>query len=48
LDKAGRLVFDASLIVLADRHRTRSVLTLDHRHFRVLRALDGRPIDLLP
>ncbi|MGQ0742849.1 MAG: PIN domain-containing protein [Acidimicrobiales bacterium] len=39
---------DASLVVLASRHRTRSVLTLDHRHFAVLRGLDDRPFQLLP
>ncbi|MQA16753.1 MAG: PIN domain-containing protein [Pseudonocardiaceae bacterium] len=39
---------DASLVVLADRYHTHRVLTLDHRHFRALRALDGRPFELLP
>lgn len=39
---------DASLVVLADRYRTHRVLTLDHRHFRALRALDGQPFELLP
>lgn len=34
-------VADASLVVLADRHRTRSILTLDRRHFTVLRPLAG-------
>lgn len=29
---------DASIVVLAERHATRDVLTLDERHFRVLRA----------
>jgi predicted nucleic acid-binding protein len=41
-------VADASIVVLADRHRTRSVLTLDHRHFEVLRPLDGGRFRLLP
>jgi predicted nucleic acid-binding protein len=41
-------VADASLLVLADRHRTTSILTLDRRHFGVLRALDGSPLDLVP
>lgn len=41
-------VADASLVVLADRHRTDRVLTLDHRHFAVLRGADGRPFTLLP
>jgi predicted nucleic acid-binding protein len=39
---------DASIVVLADRHRTRSLLTLDHRHFGVLRPLDGGRFRLLP
>jgi predicted nucleic acid-binding protein len=38
---------DASIVVLAERHRTREILTLDQRHFRVLRA--GRqPFRILP
>jgi len=32
---------DASLVVLADRHTTRRILTLDRRHFDVLRPLTG-------
>ncbi len=32
---------DASLVVLADRWSTRQILTLDHRHFDVVRPLDG-------
>lgn len=39
---------DASLVVLADRHRTRSILTLDHRHFDVLRPLGGGRFRVLP
>ena len=39
---------DASLVVLAERHRTRDVLTLDERHFRALRAPGGRRFRLLP
>ncbi|HVM39501.1 MAG TPA: VapC toxin family PIN domain ribonuclease, partial [Acidimicrobiia bacterium] len=39
---------DASIVVLADRSRTRSVLTLDRRHFTALRTLDGRRFTLLP
>ncbi|MEO7556154.1 MAG: VapC toxin family PIN domain ribonuclease [Acidimicrobiales bacterium] len=41
-------VADASLVVLASRHRTRTILTLDHRHFAVLRPLDGGRFRLLP
>lgn len=41
-------VTDASLVVLADRYRTRRIVTLDRRHFSVLRGLDGRPFELLP
>ena len=39
---------DASIVVLADRHRTREVLSLDHRHFDVLRPLSGGRFKLLP
>ncbi len=39
---------DASLVVLADRHRTRELLTLDHRHFDVMRPLSGGRFKLLP
>jgi len=39
---------DASLVVLADRYRTDRILTLDHRHFNVLRTADGAPFKLLP
>ena len=39
---------DASLVVLAARHRTRRVLTLDERHFRAIRSLDGAHFELLP
>lgn len=39
---------DASIVVLAARHRTRSVLTLDERHFRTLRTSTGKPFDVLP
>ena len=38
---------DASLVVLAERHRVRDLLTLDERHFRVLPA-GGKPFRLLP
>jgi uncharacterized protein len=38
---------DASIVVLAERHRTRDVLTLDERHFRILTA-SGKPLRLLP
>ncbi|MGH2382676.1 MAG: hypothetical protein ACRDG7_15860 [Candidatus Limnocylindria bacterium] len=39
---------DASLVVLAHRYGIRDVLTLDERHFRVLRGPGGRPFRLLP
>jgi predicted nucleic acid-binding protein len=41
-------VADASLVVLAQRYRTRTILTLDHRHFDVLRPQDGGRFRLLP
>lgn len=39
---------DASLVVLAHRFRTRKVLTLDRRHFDVIRPIDGGRFTLLP
>jgi uncharacterized protein len=41
-------VADASLVVLAARHRTRTIMTLDRRHFKVVRPLDGGRFRLLP
>jgi len=41
-------VTDASIVVLAARHRTRSVLTLDRRRFGVLRPLDGGRFRIVP
>ncbi len=39
---------DASNVVLANRYGTLDVLTLDERHFRVLRGPRDRPFRLLP
>ncbi len=39
---------DASLVVLAERYGTRTVLTLDRRHFGVLRPLSGGRFRILP
>ena len=39
---------DASNVVLANRYGTLDLLTLDERHFRVLRGPDGLPFRLLP
>lgn len=41
-------VADASIVVLAATFRTRTLLTLDHRHFEVLRPLQGGRFRLLP
>lgn len=41
-------VTDASLVVLAQRFATRSIATLDRRHFDVLRPLDGGRFRLVP
>ena len=41
-------VADASIVVLADRYDTNRVLTLDRRHFGVLRTLAGKPFRLIP
>lgn len=39
---------DAALVYLAQRESMDTVFTLDHRHFHVYRASDGRPFRLLP
>jgi len=39
---------DASLVVVAERHDTRDLLTLDERHFRAVAGPRGRPFRLLP
>ena len=39
---------DASVVVLANRHRTDRVLTFDQRHFRVLRTAKGDSFRILP
>ena len=41
-------ITDASLVVLAERYRTRTILTLDQRHFSVLRPLNGGRFKLIP
>ena len=39
---------DASIVVLAGRHQTVDVLTLDERHFRAITGPRDRPFRLLP
>ncbi|MHB1504252.1 MAG: PIN domain-containing protein [Acidimicrobiales bacterium] len=39
---------DASIVVLAERYRTRTIASLDRRHFDVLRSLDGGYFQVLP
>lgn len=39
---------DASLVVLAQRHDTLDLLTLDERHFRAIAGPRGRPFRILP
>lgn len=41
-------VADASNVVLAERYRTQTIVTLDHRHFDVLRPLAGGRFAVLP
>ncbi|MCU4185149.1 hypothetical protein K6U06_12315 [Acidiferrimicrobium sp. IK] len=41
-------VADASSVVLADRYRTRTIASLDHRHFDTLGSLDGGYFEVLP
>jgi predicted nucleic acid-binding protein len=39
---------DASNVVLADQHRTTTILTLDRRRFEVLRPIGGGRFSILP
>jgi hypothetical protein len=39
---------DASLVVISHRYGSVDLLSLDERHFRVLRGFDGRTFRLLP
>ncbi len=39
---------DASMVVLAQRRRTRSLATFDQRHFRAVTPLQGGSFELLP
>ena len=51
MEKYGDLrigVSDASVVVLANRHRTTDLLCTDERHFRALRNSSGKPFRLLP
>ena len=41
-------IADASIVVLAERYATRQLLTLDRRHFSVLRPAQGGRFTLLP
>jgi hypothetical protein len=41
-------VADASIVVIAERHRTYDILTLDERHFRTVTGTGERPFRLLP
>ena len=39
---------EASIVVLAERFSVDEILTLDERHFRVLRSSRGKPFRLIP
>ena len=39
---------DGTVIATAERLKTRRILTVDERHFRAVRAADGKPFTLLP
>ncbi|WP_101784146.1 PIN domain-containing protein [Nonomuraea indica] len=41
-------ITDASVALVAARHRTTRVLTLDHRHFRTMKPLWGDTFTVLP
>ena len=50
-DRYGSLrpgLADLSIVVLAERYRTRRVVTFDHRHFRAIEPLQGGSFTLLP
>jgi predicted nucleic acid-binding protein len=47
-DDLGLGLADASLVVLAARHDERRLATLDLRHFRAVRPLQGGAFTLLP
>jgi hypothetical protein len=39
---------DASIVILANRYQTRTVVTLDRRYFGVLRPIEGGSFEILP
>jgi len=39
---------DASIVILAARYQTRTIATLDRRHFGVVRPIDGGSFRILP
>ena len=41
-------IVDASLVIHAKELKTNEIFTLDQRHFRAMRGLDGRHFRLLP
>lgn len=41
-------VADASNVILAERYRTRTIVSLDRRHFEVLRPITGNRFTVLP
>ena len=41
-------IADASIVILAARYQTRTVVTLDRRHFGVVRPIDGGSFKILP
>ena len=41
-------IADASNVLLADRYRTRTIATLDRRHFEVLRPVGGGRFAIVP
>ena len=45
---AGGAAVSTSLVVLAERYRTRTILTLDKRHFGVVRPLSGGRFNIVP
>jgi hypothetical protein len=47
-DTSGIIAFYASLIVLAERHQIKRILTLDRRHFNLLQSDRIDYLEVLP
>ncbi len=39
---------DASLVILAERHQIKRILTLDRRHFNLIQSAQVKYLEILP